>query len=197
MIRYIKGRKYTHGVDSVIIENSTGIGFEAKVPLGSPLLALEDGEEAKVFTSMIVREDDISLYGFSDKESIDLFEILITVNGIGAKAALAIMGTLSPRELYLAVASNDAKTLSKAPGVGKKTAERIILELKDKVGSLVTSEDEPEIMVSYTSSDERSEAIKALESLGYTKIEAANAIEKVKDDSLSCEQYIIQALKNI
>lgn len=105
------------------------------IPANSPLYKNIEGETVKVFTSMIVREDDISLYGFSDKESLELFELLITVNGIGAKAAMAIMSVLPQSELKRAIATGDAKAISAANGVGKKTAERVILELKDKVGT--------------------------------------------------------------
>ena len=145
---------------------------------------------------MIVKEDDISLYGFSDKESLELFELLITVNGVGAKAGMSIMSALPPAELKSAIAMGDAKSISKANGVGKKTAERVILELKDKVGDFdanaVSLGD-----VQIVTGDERSEAVAALMALGYNKNEAASAVGKVKDDNLACEDYIKQALKNL
>ena len=146
---------------------------------------------------MIVREDDISLYGFSDKESLELFELLITVNGIGAKAAMSIMSILPQSELKRAIATGDAKAISAANGVGKKTAERVLLELKDKVGTFDDGDFAASGDVYVPVSDERSEAVAALMALGYSKNEAAAAVGKVGDDGLSCEEYIKNALKNL
>ena len=196
MIRFIKGIFHPGFNGEVIIESASGLGFEVNIPANSPLYKKMEGEEVKVFTSMIVKEDDVSLYGFSDKESLELFELLITVNGVGAKAGMAIMSAMPPAEVRRAIGMGDAKSISKANGVGKKTAERIILELEDKVGSF----DEDAISfgdVVLSTSDERSEAVAALMALGYNKNEATNAVGKVKDDSLSCEDYIKQALKNL
>ena len=134
MIRYIKGIYSMTFENSIIVENASGIGFEIFVPAGSPLYRYGEGEEIMVYTSMAVKEDDISLYGFHNREALELFELLITVNGIGAKAAMAILSTLSPEELRRAILFEDAKEISRANGVGKKTAERIILELKEKIG---------------------------------------------------------------
>jgi len=197
MIRFIKGIFHPGLNGDVIIESASGLGFEVHIPANSGLYKKMEGEEVKVFTSMIVKEDDVSLYGFSDKESLDLFELLITVNGVGAKAGMSIMSALPPGELKSAIAMGDAKSISKANGVGKKIAERIILELKDKVGSFdatAVSFGEGEVTMS---GDERSEAVAALMALGYSKNEAAGAVGKIADDSLTCESYIKQALKNL
>lgn len=196
MIRFIKGIFHPGFNGEVIIESASGLGFEVSIPANSPLYKKMEGEEVKVFTSMIVKEDDVSLYGFSDKESLELFELLITVNGVGAKAGMAIMSCMPPSEVKRAIGMGDAKAIAKANGVGKKTAERVILELKDKVGSF------DETAVSFggadlPANDERSEAVAALMALGYNKNEAAGAVGKVKDDTLSCEEYIKQALKNL
>lgn len=145
---------------------------------------------------MMVREDAMSLYGFSNKDERRLFELLITVNGVGAKAGMSIMSTLSPTELKLAIAAGDAKAISAANGIGKKTAERIILELKDKV-EMPTSLPEMEGVVAATYSDERNEAVNALIALGYSKNEAASAIGSVAENGLTCEEYIKKALKNL
>ena len=122
--------------NSIIVENASGIGFEIFIPAGSPLYRYGEGEEIMVYTSMAVKEDDISLYGFHNREALELFELLTTVNGIGAKAAMAILSALSPEELRRAILFEDAKEISRANGVGKKTAERIILELKEKIGKM-------------------------------------------------------------
>ncbi|MGF6375473.1 Holliday junction DNA helicase RuvA [Clostridiales Family XIII bacterium PM5-7] len=196
MIRFIKGIFHPGLKDSVIIETASGMGFEVNIPANSPLYKQLEGEEVKIFTAMIVREDDISLYGFSDQESLELFELLITVNGIGAKAGMSIMSALPPSELKRAVAMGDVKAISAANGVGKKTAERLILELKDKIGTF--EESIPEFSEQFLqATDERSEAVAALMALGYTKNEAASAVGKVKDEELTAEAYIKHALKNL
>ena len=198
MIRYIKGIIYHQMDSSIIVENSSGIGFNIMIPSGSSFYKLTDGEEVKVHTSMIVKEDDISLYGFSDREELELFELLITVSGIGAKGAMSIMSVLSPNALKLAIASGDSKSISKANGVGKKTAERIIIDLKDKVGSFDESElDGPVDDKIFVNDDTRSEAKIALISLGYSQQEAENAISKIKGENLTIEDYIKLALKQM
>ena len=195
MIRYIKGIIYHQMDSSIIVENSSGIGFNIMIPSGSSFYKLTDGEEVKVHTSMIVKEDDISLYGFSDREELELFELLITVSGIGAKGAMSIMSVLSPNALKLAIASGDSKSISKANGVGKKTAERIIIDLKDKLGSFDEAELDAYIDDKiFVNDDTRSEAKIALISLGYSQQEAENAISKIKGESLSIEDYIKLAL---
>ena len=148
---------------------------------------------------MIVKEDSMTLYGFHNKESLEIFEMLITVSGVGAKGALAIVGTLSVEELKRAIAFEDAKEISRANGIGKKTAERIILELKDKMGKLdgelpagVAVAD-----ISNVSADARTEAISAMVALGYTKAEAFSAVSAVNDEGLTSEEYIKKALKNL
>ena len=193
MIGYIKGFLHPAMDGTVIIENASGIGFKIFVPTGSALYKMPEGTEVKVFTSMQVKEDDISLYGFMEKEELELFELLITVNGIGAKGAMSIMSSLSVSELRFAIASGDAKTICKANGVGKKTAERLILELKDKMGAFADA-----IFVDDDAlGDDRTEAVSALIALGYTKNEAAAAVGKIKGDGLTVEDYIKQALKKL
>ena len=186
----------------IVVETSSGIGFEINVPAGSPLYQYGEGEEIKVYTAMIVKEDDISLYGFHNKESLNLFRLLITVNGIGAKGAMGIMGCLSVDELKKAIGFEDVKAVSKAPGVGKKTAERLILELKDKIGKFnAGTQTERLPLFSQTqlpeTPDGRTEAIYALEALGYSKAEAFSAVSKVAEEGLSSEEYIKKALKDL
>lgn len=197
MIRFIKGIFHPGLSGSAMIETASGMGFEVHLPANSPLYKNIEGESVKVYTSMIVKEDDVSLYGFSDKESLELFELLITVSGVGAKAGMSIMSVLPPSELKRAIASGDVKAISAANGVGKKTAERLILELKDKVGTF----DDSGISTSFDSfvpvSDERNEAVAALMALGYNKNEAADAVSRVKGEDLTCEDYIKHALKNL
>lgn len=197
MIRFIKGIFHPGINGSVIIETAAGMGFEIHIAANSPLYKHLEGEQVKVYTSMMVREDDVSLYGFSEREDMELFELLITVNGVGAKAGMSIMSVLPPMELKRAIATGDAKAICAANGVGKKTAERVILELKDKVGNF----DDGGMEISddrYTAvSDERSEAVAALMALGYNKNEASSAVGKVEEENLTCEDYIKHALKNL
>ena len=198
MIRYIKGIYSMNVNGGIVIETSSGIGMEVFLPMNSPIYKYSEGDSIMVYSSMIVKEDDMKLYGFHNRESLEIFELLITVSGVGAKGAMAIVGTLSSEELKRAIAFEDAKEISKANGIGKKTAERIILELKDKVGKAdlqVPSQDIPSGIAS--SSDSRSEAINALIALGYTKAEAFSAISSINDEGLTSEEYIKKGLKNL
>ena len=186
----------------IVVETSSGIGFEINIPAGSPLYKYGEGEEVTVFTAMLVKEDDISLYGFHNKESLDLFRMLITVSGIGAKGAMAIMGSISADQLRRAILFEDVKEISKANGVGKKTAERLILELKDKIGKLGGSSEATggicgagETMSETAADDARTEAVYALVSLGYSKAEALGAVAAVPEEGLTGEEYIKRALK--
>lgn len=196
MIRSIRGSLYPEMDGSVTVETESGVGLRVFVPANSEIYKRVEGSEVKLYTSMMVREDAMNLYGFSNKDELRLFELLITVNGVGAKAGMSIMSTLSPTELKLAIAAGDAKAISAANGIGKKTAERIILELKDKV-EMPTSLPEMEGVVAATYSDERNEAVNALIALGYSKNEAASAIGSVAENGLTCEEYIKKALKNL
>ena len=200
MIRFIKGILRTSLEGSVIIETPAGIGFRVHIPSGSGLYKLSDGSEVEIYTSMIVKEDSMSLYGFTSKDELELFEMLITVSGIGAKGAMSIMSTLLPRDLKIAIASGDAKTISQAPGVGKKTAERLILELKDKVGSdfdfssgAAGSQGMPQEAV-ITRGSVRDNAVEALISLGYSRTEASTMVARVPAEGLTAEEYIRRAL---
>ena len=196
MIRSIRGSLYPEMDGSVTVETESGVGLRVFVPANSEIYKRVEGSEVELYTSMMVREDAMNLYGFSNKDERRLFELLITVNGVGAKAGMSIMSTLSPTELKLAIAAGDAKAISAANGIGKKTAERIILELKDKV-EMPTSLPEMEGVVAATYSDERNEAVNALIALGYSKNEAASAIGSVAENGLTCEEYIKKALKNL
>lgn len=207
MIKYIKGCYAMTFAGGIVVETGSGIGFEINIPAGSPLYKYGEGEEITVFTAMIVKEDDISLYGFHNRESLDLFRMLITVSGIGAKGAMSIMGSMSADELRKAILFEDVKEISKANGVGKKTAERLILELKDKIGKLSGSSDACAAIVGEDYSgaasgaageaDARTEAIYALVSLGYSKAEAFAAVSKVAEEGLSGEEYIKKALRSL
>ncbi|MBR5516961.1 MAG: Holliday junction branch migration protein RuvA [Firmicutes bacterium] len=199
MIRYVKGIYGMAVNGGIVVETSSGIGLEVFLPMNSPVYKYSEGDNVMIYTSMIVKEDSMTLYGFHNRESLEIFEMLITVSGVGAKGALAIVGTLSVEELKRAIAFEDAKEISRANGIGKKTAERIILELKDKMGKL-DGEIPAGVAVSDISSgsaDARTEAISAMVALGYTKAEAFSAVSAVNDEGLSSEEYIKKALKNL
>ncbi len=199
MIHFIKGQ-YAGSFNGGVVIETAGLGYEIFVPDNSPAYLLRDGDIVKLFTKMIVREDDISLYGFSQKEGLDLFEKLITVNGVGAKAALSIMSAMSINDVRSAIAFEDVTMLTKANGIGKKTAQRIVLELKDKMGDFISAEGSIGTDIKYNSADftdERTEAMNALISLGYTKSEAVTALSKVTENDLTCEEYIKKALSRL
>ncbi|MEE0980661.1 MAG: Holliday junction branch migration protein RuvA [Acutalibacteraceae bacterium] len=156
------------------------------------------GSRATVFTYMNVREDAIELYGFYTSNELDAFKQLITVSGVGPKAALAILSVMTPDQLALNIASGDAKAITKAQGVGTKIAQRIVLELKNKFSTDLTQE-QTDIVAAIQSADtsaDLSEAIEALIQLGYSRSEAAAAVSKL-DKSLSVEEMIRLALKSL
>lgn len=197
MIRFIRGKFYPQMDGTVVIETASGIGFLVTIPANSPLYGHFEGEEVKVYTLMTVREDDMSLYGFSSLDELNMFRMLITVNGIGAKAGMAIMSILPMNELKKAIATEDEKMISRANGVGKRTAQRVILELKDKVDYLPTDEEGESKPAPSARNEEKEIAAQALVSLGYSRTEAAQALEKVTDEGLDSEGYIKQALRHI
>ena len=144
MIRFIRGEYLYYEAGAIVVETSGGIGFRIYVSDTSSLLTAREGDEIAVYTYMQVREDGMSLYGFSDSEGLALFEQLITVKGVGPKAGLAIMSLGTPNQIKGVIAAGDASSIAMAQGVGKKTAERVILELKDKVSALPIEGAEPE-----------------------------------------------------
>lgn len=196
MIRTIRGQYMMYDAGAIVVETSGGIGFRINVSDTSHLLAMSEGDEFLVYTYLQVKEDGMALYGFADPEELRLFEMLITVNGVGPKAGLAIMSLGTPNQIKAAIAGKDAATISQAQGVGKKTAERVILELCDKVSVLpYDGVDEGATVVNAIIEGERAEAVVALTTLGYSKKEAESAIAAVNDENLSAEQCIKKALK--
>ncbi|NCB43725.1 MAG: Holliday junction branch migration protein RuvA [Clostridia bacterium] len=198
MIQYIKGIYGGRFPGGVILE-ANGIGYMIHVPENSSINLAEEGQPVKAYTRMIFREDDVSLYGFSHVEELRFFDQLITVNGVGAKAALSILSILPPREIQKAILFQDVGLLTRANGIGKKTAERIVLELKDKIDKGVASEIgglAVEFSLS-TESNPRNEAITALLALGYSRSEAIHGLSAVTEEDLSTEEYIKKALSRL
>jgi len=198
MLHYIKGI-LTMKMASEIVVEAGGLGYEITVPANSSVYLAHEGEEVTVYTAMMVREDDVSLYGFGDRTELDTFRKLITVSGVGAKAAVAILSAMPLNEVHQAIILEDAKSLTRANGIGKKTAERIVLELKDKFGSIedVSMPQGVEVQAVSADTDARTEAVNALIALGYTKGEAVNAMASVKEAELTVEEYIKQALRRL
>ncbi|MBQ3107662.1 MAG: Holliday junction branch migration protein RuvA [Firmicutes bacterium] len=200
MFHYLKGTITMSFDDGVVLETG-GVGFEINLAGSSPLFGMV-GQEALVYTAFVVREDDMSLYGFVSKEELRLFQLLRTVNGIGAKAALAILSVASAAEIVKAILLEDVSVLTRASGVGKKIAQRVVMELKDKVasleemGSLVrTSGAAPQPVEEPRESANAAEAVKALMALGYAKSEAADAVSEVDAEDLTLEELIMAALR--
>ena len=158
------------------------------------------GQEAKIYTYTCVREDAFLLYGFLTKDDLNIFKKLIGVNGIGPKGGLAILSVLTPDDLRFAILSGDAKAISRAPGIGAKTAERVILELRDKV-SIQETQIGGEI-AAYAHGDEnlsvRNDVVEALAALGYTSTDALKAIKQVENyETMDIEQLLKAALKHM
>ncbi|MDY4560320.1 Holliday junction branch migration protein RuvA [Peptostreptococcus porci] len=196
MIAYIKGTIEEIGIDSLVIENN-GMGYKLLVSTNT-VSRVAIGEKHKIYSKMIVREDDISLCGFYSKEELEMFELLTSVSKIGTKVGLGILSFASPNVINGYILNADIAALSKAPGVGKKTAERMVLELKDKVSKLVVDEgDSIEISGSRAGDVVASEAIEALIGLGYTRIESESAVNFVKQPGMSVEDVIRKGLEYI
>lgn len=198
MIAYVKGVLAVVGQDSIIIDKGgIGININVSVSIISTLPSI--GSEVKVFTYTYVREDAIALYGFMTMDDLDVFKLLINVNGVGTKTALGILSAITPNELRLAVISADYKTITKAPGIGKKSAERIVLELRDKVKMVI--EDDSYIAVDsgdVAKSDSVNIALEALVSLGFSYGEAAKAVKQVDNyEEMDDESLIKAALKHL
>ena len=196
MISYIIGEIKYIGEDSFVIENNN-IGYLINSSFNT-IKTLEINNEFKIFTKMNVREDDISLFGFSSKDELEVFELLTSVSTIGPKNAIAVLSTLNVDKIKLAIVNNDIDTLTKAKGIGKKTASRIILELVDKVKKMAINED---LKISDTkitgSNNEIEVAREALVNLGYQRNSIDKVLSSLKDSDLRLEEIIKEALKRM
>ena len=200
MFAYLIGRVAGVTEDNLVLEVGQ-IGFNIKIPSGLPALLPPIGEEVKIYTYTCVREDAFLLYGFLSQDELDMFRLLITVSGIGPKGGLSILSVMSADDVRLAVLTQDAKAISRAPGVGAKTAQRLILELKDKVSmeeTFVSRESAAYAAQTAGLSDAKREASEALAALGYSASEAAQAVRKVENaDELDVEELLKAALKHL
>ena len=204
MIGYIKGIIEDKLEDSLILDNQ-GIGWQILVPTSLLGSDIRIGDQIKLFTYLHVREDAMQLYGFFSREEQEIFRLLLNVSGIGPKGALAILSTMSVDDLRFAVLAEDATRIATAPGVGKKTAQKMILELKDKFHLEEAFEKKlahrgASLSEEMEDSGENVEeiAVQALIALGYSGTEALQAVRKVKaDPSMDSEDILKAALKHL
>lgn len=198
MFEYIKGILQYKGTDFCVIDVG-GVGFKIYTSYTTAANIGESGQAVTLYTYMNVKEDEISLFGFASKEELSVFTMLIGVSGVGPKVGVAVLASMSPSEFSLAVATGDFKAISKSKGVGPKLAQRIVLELKDKIRKDLKSadpekdEDFESVPAGYISND----AVSALMVLGYTSKDAARLIAKVYQDGMSLEETVRQALRQI
>jgi holliday junction DNA helicase RuvA len=197
MISYISGVVAEKFIDYVIIENS-GVGFYLNISHNSAREIPQVGERLRLFTYLYVREDQLTLYGFNSKDERDLFLTLISISGIGAKGALKILSGITPEKFVEVVASEDVAFLTTLPGIGKKSAQRIIVELREKLPALTADKE----VVAGLAKEDAEAVIQALSSLGMTGYESRKAIEKVIEKigsktvgQLSTEDMIREVLK--
>ena len=200
MISYIKGELVELTENAIVLDHD-GMGFLIMMPASILAKLPAVGSELKVHTYLYVKEDALDLYGFLTKDDLKVFRLLITVSGIGPKGALAILSTMSPDELRFAVLAGDSKTISKAPGIGSKTAQKLIIELKDKLkieDVLDGGADggyEPQSDMGDTAA---AEAVMALTALGYSSADATRAVRQVDGGAdMDSEALLKAALKKL
>ncbi len=196
MIASLRGKLIYTDNTSVVVECG-GVGFKCAVTKNTLYNLPKKNDEVFLHTFMVVREDAMDLYGFADIEELEAFKLITSVSGVGSKIGLALLSEFTAGQLTLYIASNDPKALTAANGVGIKLAQRIVLELKDKVGSLTSGDDfDVKAVGNATVNSNSKEAVAALVALGYTQSEASLAIGR-QDQALSTEELIKQALKSL
>lgn len=200
MISYIRGELALIEKDKVIVDVN-GVGFGIFMPERAMGMLPQTGNDVKIYTYMNVREDAMQLFGFLTRDDMEVFRLLIGVSGIGPKGGLSILSQMSADDLRFAVMSGDAKAISAAPGIGKKTAEKLIIELKDKldIEEILNHsvEDSVQPAGDYSTNEVQSEAIQALVALGYGSTESMKAVKKVQLENATVEEVLKAALKNL
>ena len=198
MFYYLNGTVAHMGPYLAVIDCG-GVGYACRTT-NTTQAQLKTGEKAKLYTYLHVREDAMELYGFATQDELNLFELLLSVSGVGPKAALSILSASSPANLALSIITGDEKALTCAPGIGKKIAQRVILELKDKLAkgqTIATGESYGGTGVTVIPENKLSEATAALAVLGYSQGEIGAALKGIDLDSLTLEQIIKEALKKM
>ena len=200
MYAYIKGELAEINTDHIVIE-AGGIGYQVFISLQTFDYLPSVGENLKIYTYLYLREDAMILYGFLTKDDLELFKLLISVSGIGPKGGLAILSTLEADDLRFAILSGDAKAISKAPGVGGKTAQRVILELKDKLSLEDAFEAKTEHVqknAAAAGGSVKNDAVMALTALGYSSTESLKAVSAVEiTEDMDVEEVVKAALKHL
>ena len=196
MIAFIEGKVAEKNHGELVI-NAGGVGFSLLCSNATLSAAPGKGETWRCYTVMNVREDAIELFGFASRQEREMFRRLCTVTGVGANTALGVLTALSLRDLSVAIVTGDVTALSRAPGIGKKTAQRIVLELKDKVEQQDVSTPGAAAPVSAPVGSAQQEAQAALQALGYTSAEAARAVNLVRDQATTVDQIIMLALRQM
>ena len=206
MIAFIKG-VVEEITDNTIVLDCGGVGYELFVTQGVFATVSRTGEEVKLHTYLQVREDGVALFGFADRDELELFKLLITVSGVGPKGALSVLSSLGADNLRFAILADDAKTIAKSPGIGQKTASKVILDLKDKINfkdaldrSLAVGEAEHSGAANEPdrTKEVKNEAVMALSALGFTQTEALKAVKAVNiTPDMESDDVIKQALKYI
>lgn len=200
MISYIRGEIAEIEEDLLVLE-ANGIGYNIRITMETASNLPSIGEDIKIYTYMHVREDDVSLFGFLTKDDLKVFKLLIGVSGIGPKGALGILSALTADDIRFAVLSDDVKAISKAPGIGTKTAQKLIIELKDKLkleDAFEARLENNSNSVNAASNDAKGEAVMALTALGYSNSEALRAVKEAGNtDDMDSEAILKAALKKL
>ena len=196
MFAHFEGIVAEKNTDSIVLDVH-GVGYLLNVSSATLSMAPAVGEKMKLYSVLNVREDAMDLYGFYSREEKSMYERLKGVNGVGSRTALQILSSMSVRDLSIALISGDANALTRVPGIGKKTAQRLVLELKDKVEDTQLTGAGASVSPKTTAAGPESEAIAALMALGYGSAEAAKAVSKVAGQSQKVDELIFLALKSL
>ncbi|MDQ5983428.1 MAG: Holliday junction ATP-dependent DNA helicase RuvA [Eubacteriales bacterium SKADARSKE-1] len=185
-----------HLEDGIAVVECAGVGYKCFVTANTQKELLTLGQEVTLYTHLNVREDAMDLFGFLKKEELDCFKLLISVSGVGAKVGIAILSSLLPEQVFMAISTGDSKILTVAPGVGSKLAQRVILELKDKVRTAFCYSNEKSVASNFLSNNNTSKALAALTSLGYLSTDVMPIVSSL-DSSLPVEELIRLSLKSL
>ncbi len=194
MFAYIKGN-LAEKLNNYVVVETMGIGYKIFMSETAILKIGEIGDQVKVHTHYHVREDDISLYGFLNNDELKMFELLLSVSGIGAKSAITMLSNIAPSEFAMSIITNDLSKLTKVPGIGPKSAQRIVLELKDKLKTEQAITKTKDAKVLLNTNENTDEAISALQILGYNRKEIEKVLEKFDYQTMSVEDIIRNGLK--
>ena len=193
MFEYIIGDVMDIREDYIVLQNN-GIGYKIFTSIKSMMDLENEKKEQTIYTQLHVRDDGLFIYGYTSREEMDIFNLLLKVSKIGPKTAMGVLSTLTPNQIKISILNRDITTLNKCPGIGKKTAERIIVELKDRIETNIEIEDLGEIV---NKANENEEAIEALISLGYTRYEVQKMINGLDNPNMKLEEIIREGLKKL